>query len=89
MALIRVKLTAHSVKTRQARLGLPGHGDMITGSALTGKCPASPALEGGGKGHTIKEKYLTGKPRPLGRGASLQAGSPLPPSPQGIQPTCP
>jgi len=44
MALIRAKLTAHSVKTRQARLGLPGNVDMITGSALTGKCPASPAL---------------------------------------------
>jgi hypothetical protein len=80
MALIRVKLTAHSVKTRQARLGLSSNVDMITGSALTGKCPASPALEGGGKGHTIKEKYLTGK---------LHCGSPLPPSPQGIQPTCP
>jgi hypothetical protein len=39
---------------------------------LTGKCPASPALQGGVKsirpdhgGHNMKEKYLTGKPRPL------------------------
>ena len=38
---------------------------------LTGKCPVSPALEGGVKGHKIKGKYLTGKLRPLGRGASL------------------
>jgi hypothetical protein len=38
---------------------------------LTGKCPVSPALEGGVKGHNIKGRYLTGKPRPLGRGASL------------------
>jgi hypothetical protein len=49
---------------------------------LTGKYPVSPALEGlplkagpclpaGRKGHNIEEKYLTGKPRPLGRGASL------------------
>jgi hypothetical protein len=38
---------------------------------VTGKCPASPALAGGVKGHNIKGKYLTGKPRPLGRGASL------------------
>ena len=37
----------------------------------TGKCPVSPALEGGVKGHNIKGRYLTGKPRPLGRGASL------------------
>jgi hypothetical protein len=37
---------------------------------LTGKCPVSPALEGGVKGHNIK-KYLTGKLRPLGRGASI------------------
>jgi hypothetical protein len=29
------------------------------------------ALEGGVKGHNIK-KYLTGKLRPLGRGASIQ-----------------
>jgi len=39
---------------------------------FTGKCPVSPALEGGVKGHNIKGKYLTGKPRPLGRGASLK-----------------
>ena len=39
---------------------------------LTGKCPVSPALEGGVKGHNIKGKYLTGKPCPLGRGASLK-----------------
>ena len=38
---------------------------------LTGKCPVSPALEDGVKGRNIKGKYLTGKPRPLGRGASL------------------
>jgi hypothetical protein len=40
-------------------------------SHSTGKCPVSPALEGGIKGHNIKGKYLAGKPRPLGRGASL------------------
>jgi len=40
--------------------------------ALAGKCPASPALEGGVKGHTIKRKYLTGKPRPLVRGFTPQ-----------------
>ena len=40
-------------------------------SSLTGMCPASPALEGGVKGHNIKGNDLTGKPRPLGRGASL------------------
>ena len=38
---------------------------------LTGKCLVSLALEGGVKGHNIEEKYLTGKPRRLGRGASL------------------
>ena len=38
---------------------------------LPGKCPASPALEGGVKGYNTKEKYLTGKPRPLGRRASI------------------
>src|SRR4030042_7008111 len=41
--------------------------------SLTGKCPVSPVLEGGVKGHNIKGKYLTGKPRPLGRGASLNS----------------
>jgi hypothetical protein len=41
------------------------------GKVLTGKCPVSPALEGGVKGHNIKGKYLTGKPRPSGRGASV------------------
>jgi len=30
---------------------------------LTGKCPVSLALEGEVKGHNIKGKYLTGKPR--------------------------
>jgi len=30
-----VKLTAHPVKTGQARRGLPGNEDMIVGSALT------------------------------------------------------
>ena len=39
---------------------------------LTGKCPVSPALEGGVKGHNIKGKYLTGKPRPLGRGFTFR-----------------
>jgi len=29
---------------------------------LAGKCPVSPALEVGVKGHNIKGKYLTGKP---------------------------
>jgi hypothetical protein len=51
---------------------------------LTGKCPASPALQGRVKGRNLKRNYLTGKPfgmlraessverrRPLGRGASL------------------
>jgi len=33
--------------------------------------PLSFALEGGVKGHNIKGEYLTGKLRPLGRGASL------------------
>ena len=32
--------------------------------------PLDPALEGGVKGHNIKENYLTGKSRPLGRGTS-------------------
>jgi len=31
----KVKLHVHPVKTGQARQGLPGNGDMITGSALT------------------------------------------------------
>ena len=31
----------------------------------------SPGLESGVKGHNTNEKYLTGKPRPVGRGASL------------------
>jgi hypothetical protein len=35
---------------------------------FTGKYPVSSALEGGVKRHNIKGKYLTGKPRPLGRG---------------------
>ena len=38
---------------------------------LTGMYPANPALEGGVKGDNIKGNHLTGKPRPLGRGASL------------------
>jgi hypothetical protein len=46
-------------------------GESIHKQPLTGKCPVSPALEGGVKGHNIKGKHLTGKPRPLGRGASL------------------
>jgi hypothetical protein len=39
---------------------------------LTGKCPVSPALEGGVKGRDTKGGYLTGKPRPLGCGASIR-----------------
>jgi hypothetical protein len=39
--------------------------------SLAGMCPASPVLGDGVKGHRMNEKYLTGKPRPLGRGASL------------------
>jgi hypothetical protein len=35
-----------------------------------GKCPASPVPQDGVKGHNMKGNYLTGKPRPLGRGAS-------------------
>jgi hypothetical protein len=38
---------------------------------LTGKCPASAALQGRVKGRNLKRNYLTGKRRPLGRGASL------------------
>ena len=49
---------------------LTGYGCLC--DVLTGKCPVSPALEGGVKGHNIEGKYLTGKPRPLGRGASLR-----------------
>jgi hypothetical protein len=41
------------------------------GTVLTGECPVSPALDGGVKGHNIRGKYLTGKPRSLGRGASI------------------
>jgi hypothetical protein len=37
-------------------------------------CPASPVLQDGVKGHNMKEKYLTGKPRRLGRGASHSFG---------------
>jgi len=40
---------------------------------LADKCPVNSALEGGVKGHPIRGKYLTGKPRRLGRGASLEA----------------
>jgi hypothetical protein len=43
--------------------------------------PLDPSLNGGVKGNNIIGKYLTGKPRPLGRGASLQCWSPLPPCP--------
>jgi hypothetical protein len=60
MALIRVKLTTHSAKTRQALLGLPGHGDMITGSALTGKCPLPPPLRAGARGTLQKKSTLPG-----------------------------
>ncbi len=42
----------------------------VLGITLTGKCPASPALQDGAKGHNIRGNYLTGKPRPLGRRAS-------------------
>jgi Family of unknown function (DUF6599) len=34
--------------------------------------PPSPVLLDGIKGHNIKENYLAGKPRPLGRGAFIQ-----------------
>jgi len=30
-----------------------------------------PCLTAGRKGHNVKGNYLTGKPRPLGRGASI------------------
>ncbi len=40
---------------------------------MTGRCPASPGPQAGVKGHNIM-KYITGKPRPLGRGASLLWG---------------
>jgi len=39
---------------------------------LTGKCPVSPALEGGMKGRNINGNDLTEKPRPLGHGALQQ-----------------
>jgi len=42
--------------------------ETATQAALTGTCPASPALQAGVKGHNVKGNYLTGKPRPLGRG---------------------
>jgi putative tricarboxylic transport membrane protein len=38
---------------------------------LDRKVPLGAALQDGAKGHNMKEKYLTGKPRPLGRGASI------------------
>jgi hypothetical protein len=38
---------------------------------IAGKCPVNPALKGGVKGNNIKGNYLTGKPRLLGRVASL------------------
>jgi len=34
---------------------------------LDRKVPLGPTLQDGAKGHNMKEKYLTGKPRPLGR----------------------
>lgn len=40
--------------------------------SLAGMCPVSPVLGDGVKGHRMNEKYLTGKPRPFGRGASLR-----------------
>jgi len=36
---------------------------------LIGMCPANPALQGGVKGHNMKN-HLAGEPRLLGRGAS-------------------
>jgi hypothetical protein len=42
----------------------PGSNPSVTARhTLTGKCPANSALEGGVKGHNIKGKYHTGKPR--------------------------
>jgi hypothetical protein len=42
------------------------------GGFLTGLLPASTALQGGVEGGFMKIAiFLTGKPRPLGRGASL------------------
>jgi hypothetical protein len=38
---------------------------------LTGKCPARPVLQDEAKGHNMKEKYVTGKPRPF-KGGELQ-----------------
>jgi hypothetical protein len=38
---------------------------------MVDKCPVNPALKGGVKGHNLKGNYLTGKPRLLGRVASL------------------
>jgi hypothetical protein len=38
---------------------------------LAGTCPAGPALHEGTEGHNMKGNYLTGKPGPLGQGASL------------------
>jgi len=52
--LIKTRFTAETLRTQR----------------LTGKCPVNPALEGGGKGHNIKGKYLTGKP-PLFRAWSF------------------
>ena len=39
-----MKLSAHPVKTGQARLGLPGNVDMVTGLALTPVLESVPAL---------------------------------------------
>ena len=55
----------------RARTGRQAFPSGIRLTPLAGKCPVSSALEGRVKGHNIEGKYLTGKPRPLGRGASL------------------
>ena len=63
-----MKLSAHPVKTGQARLGLPGDVDMITGSALTPVLESVTALpapayrqEGGASSRLAREsRGLTG-----------------------------
>jgi hypothetical protein len=80
--VLREKLPAH-------RTGFPGNLDIIINNrvGLGRQVPFDPALNGGIKGNNTKGKDLTGKSSPLGREASLQCWSPLPPSPRDIQPT--